>query len=219
MFFDEFVEKVINQEYEYDPIFRDYVFRQFVIKTKGKNLDTIRFLQHPLSHTMKKPQRCLYSDNDFYMALDCYSKTYYLCYRSLLMIDIDIGKSGDFESTEEYLVFLEHYCEQHPELLFYVYKSRNGLHCFAVHDTYDFKQESSLQLMLDLHCDFYYVAYTSIRGWSVRLNRKFRDCDQELYTFLQKVGTGNENDYLVKLVNLHIEFSKLCADQETSLMK
>ena len=78
MFFDEFVEKVINQEYEYDPIFRDYEFRQFVIKTKGKNLDTIRFLQHPLSHTMKKPQRCLYSDNDFYMALDCYSNTFTL---------------------------------------------------------------------------------------------------------------------------------------------
>lgn len=175
MFFDYFINTVLNKQLKCDPIFKDGYFRRFVINTRGKNVKTINFLKQPLSVSMKRPQRCLHNDNDYYLALDTYSKTYYVCYRQLLMIDMDFGKDGEFKSREDYLVFLENYCQSHPELLLEVYKTRNGIHCFVLNKKHDFTKDSSLQLMLDLKCDFYYIVYSSIRGWSVRVNRKYHD--------------------------------------------
>ncbi len=219
MFFTTFRDNILNKDLTCDPIFRDPQFRRFVINSRGKNLETVKFLSDPLKLSMKKPQRCLHDDTDYYLGLDTYSKTYYICYRNLLMIDIDLGKDDQFLDREAYLTFLKAYSQQHPELLFDVYQSRNGLHLFALHKKYDYSSDEALGLMIDLHCDFYYIVYTHIRGWSVRLNRKFKDSTGGLYHFVTRVGSGVADNYLEKLVTLHLNFSELFADREVSLMK
>ena len=218
LFFDCFLKDIMNKDYNYDPIFKNYKFRNFVIDTRGKTIPTIRFLQLPLAHSVKKPQRCLYNDTDYYLALDTYSKTYYICFKQLLMIDIDIGKKNHFTSREEYLDFIRSWCEKHPEFLFKVYKTRNGLHLFAVHETFDYQDDETLQLMIDLHCDFYYIIYSSLRGWSVRLNKKMGE-QEEMYEFIENIGKGREDIQLGKLVELHKLFSNLFADRDICLMK
>ena len=219
MFFETFINTILNRKIESDIIFRDFRFRKFVIETKGKNLDTIKFLSEPLSLSMKRPQRCLHNDPDYYLGLDTYSKTYYICYKTLLMIDIDLGKDGLYERLEDYLEFLEDYCSKDKDLLLELYKTRNGVHCFVINQHHDYKNDRSIQLMLDLKCDFYYVVYSYIRAWSVRLNRKFHDRDDKLYTYLKRIGTGTAVPYLEKLVKLHMGFSDLFKDREISLMK
>ena len=95
---------------------------------------------------------------------------------------------------------------------------RNGLHLFAVHETFDYQDDETLQLMIDLHCDFYYIIYSSLRGWSVRLNKKMGE-QEEMYEFIENIGKGREDIQLGKLVELHKLFSNLFADRDICLMK
>ncbi len=219
MFFDQYVKEVLNPELNCDGIFRDQEFRRYVIKTKGKCLETVKFFQEPLKITLKKPQRCLYSDTDYYLGLDSYTKTYYLCYRHLLMIDLDLDKNPEFSSRQDYINFLKEYCHHHPELLFRVFETRKGLHCFAINQKYNYTSDKALQLMLDLKCDFYYVIFSSIRGWSVRLNRKNEDKVDKLYDSLGDIGTGQSILELEQLVDLHLNFSELFINREVSQMR
>ena len=219
MFFNNFIETVINKDLNCDPLFKEFQFRRFVIKTRGKCLPTIKFLRDPLTICMRRPQQCLYNDNDYYLALDSYSKTYYICYRTLLMIDMDLGKDGGFTEVRDYQKFLQEYCDKNKDILLDLYKTRNGVHCFVLDKEHNFKSDASLQLMLDLKCDFYYIVYSSIRGWSVRVNRKYMDIHDNLYEPLGRIGHGKPIAYLEKLVNLHLGFSGIFKDMEVSLMK
>ena len=73
-------------------------------------------------------------------------------------------------------------------------------------------------MMLDLKCDFYYTVYCYLRGWSVRLNKKRKDTQDELYQYIGTVGTGKEDDQLVKLVNLHINLVPVFANTKPNTM-
>ena len=91
------------------------------------------------------------------------------------MIDIDIPKLEVDETDvlnssetatdttyirrgqEKYLNFLIEYCQNNPDLLFKVYLTRKGLHVFLVSHHKLFTDDNSIQLMLNLKCDFYYI--------------------------------------------------------------
>lgn len=218
MFYNYFLDEVINKDLDCDPIFKDAQFRRFVIKTKGKNIETIKFLREPLTLSMKKPQQCLYNDKDYYLAIDSYTKTYYVCYRNLMMIDMDFGKDGNFKDKKSYLQFLEEYCNTNKNILLDVYQTRNGVHCFVLDKEHSLNSDESLNLMIGLKCDFYYIIYASIRGWSVRVNRKYGDKKGELYKHLGRIGYGKANPYLEKLVKLHLGFANLFKEGDISKM-
>ena len=217
LFFDDYLNNINNKHFECDDRIKNSKFRNYLIKTKGKTLETINLLYNSLASTVKKPQKCLYSDIDYYFALDIVTNTYYLCYKKLMMIDIDIGKFGCPNNKEEYIDFLQNY-SKNKDILFEIYNTRNGLHIFILNNEYDYKNEKTIQLMLDLKADFYYIIYSNIRGWCVRLNRKKNELDN-IYSFHSRIGNGKPIIRLENLVKLHIEFMKICKNEDYCLMK
>jgi hypothetical protein len=178
-------------------------FREVALAKHGKTVEMIKAMAPSLANAIKKPQRLLHDDEDYYVAIDTMTDTYYCCYRQLLMIDIDFYK--DLAIVQSIVEHFEGYCKLHPSLRFKLYKSRNGIHAFLVSQPSNYKADDILTLQLELQSDFYYIVYSYLRGWSVRLNKKTTDTKDELYEYICDVGQGEVNEQLVKLVTLHVE--------------
>ena len=74
--------------------------------------------------------------------------------------------------------------------------------------------------MLDANCDFYYIVYASIRGWSVRLNKKEKEkINKPLYKNIKRIGYGKINPDLLNLVNLHIKLMTIFQNEKCCKIK
>lgn len=216
-FYQSFLD-ILNHK-DHDPEVKQLangVFREMLLAEHGKTVEMIKAMAPSLAEAIRKPQRLLHDDEDYYIAIDNMTDTYYVCYRQLLMIDIDFYK--DISTPESIIQVFTDYCAKHPGLKFKLYKSRNGIHGFLVSQFSDYKDENILALQLDLQSDFYYVVYSYLRGWSVRLNKKATDTKDELYEFLCDVGDGVANEHLLKLVNLHLELVNVFKDTGANTM-
>ena len=166
-FFDSFLKLnklEATEQPGWDPDLTKSEFRKFILDKMGLQLNTIKTLAPGILPVLQKPQQLLYDDPDYYIAIDTYTYTYYVCYRNLVMIDIDFHKldvneseaNGDQPHENDILDGVRDYCQSHPEYRFRVFKSRNGFHLFLVSQAMNYQSDTALQLMLDLKCDFYY---------------------------------------------------------------
>ena len=122
------------------------------------------------------------------------------------MIDIDFYKNDRTEiKTEDIINNFKLYCQKYPELKFRLYSSRNGIHGFLISHEGTYATDKFLKMELDLESDFYYVVYSYLRGWSVRLNKKEKDTKDILYEYICDIGEGHEIQHLTQLVDLHIK--------------
>jgi len=79
---------------EFNKKLRHAKFRNFLISKLGQNYLTIIKLKDVMISLMIKPQRLLTNNLSFYVACDMITNTYYICYKELLMIDIDFYKDN-----------------------------------------------------------------------------------------------------------------------------
>lgn len=161
-----------------------------------------------MTRVIAKPQKLLFDHDDYYVAIDLGLNTYYICYRQLLMLDLDSYKD-DIELKD----CLPHCLCQvvpapdeiiHPEqkrqhlwrqrsckdgkscrLRYRIFKSRKGYHAFVVSHQFDAKSSEAVGLMAESATDFFYIIFSYLRGWSVRLNRKPDESKTEpIYTYM-----------------------------------
>ena len=108
-----------------------------------------------------------------------------------MMIDVDRYKSNN-KDVNDTLHDIKGKLSRHPELFFRIYSSRNGYHIFVLNKSMDYKSDESIRLMFEIGCDFYYIVYSYLRGWSVRLNKKKGEENvEELYRWVGDVVMGN----------------------------
>lgn len=205
---------------EYDESLKDPRFRKYLITNLGRNFETVKLFGPALQNSILKPQRLIYDDDDYYIAIDMLSNTYYICYKNLLMIDIDFYKDNNVSDIDTILEPIERYCDLHPTVRFRIYKSRNGIHAFLISSASNNKSEDSINIMLELNSDFYYTIYSYLRGWSVRLNRKLKEVDMDtvLYTYIKDIGAGEIDENMEKLCNLHINLLDVFKDVKPCMM-
>jgi hypothetical protein len=168
-------------------LLKDRGFSKFIIENEDP-VTAVKMIAYTMSHSLLKPQRLLVDDDDYYVAIDLFTNTYYICYRNLLMIDVDRYKQDVGTDTLEDLKLK---LNKHPEFFFRIYSSRNGYHVFVLNRKMDYKSDESIRLMKDLGSDFYYIVYTYLRGWSVRLNKKKGEENRDdLYEWIGDVVCG-----------------------------
>ncbi len=154
-----------------------------------------------LMQTMKKQQRLEESCKDYYVATDVQTGVVYICYKSLMMIDIDTKNIPDI--TDKFII--DHF-SAFDDKCFRVFKSGGGYHVFCVSEEFDYRNTETVKFMLDNFVDFYYCVYCYIRGFSVRLNKKFYEhTDTPLYQDMGLCGnTQLVKQSLQELVDKHI---------------
>lgn len=144
---------------------------------------------------IKKEQKIIKYDYDYYVALDVPTNTFYICFKNILMIDIDSDA-----------IFKEDVCViNHFEKLdesYCIYKSTNGYHVFCVSKYFNYYEKETLQYLLDNHCDYYYAIYCYLRGFCVRLNKKNINQNDQLYKLLHITKKENANESILKKINL-----------------
>jgi hypothetical protein len=144
---------------------------------------------------IKRPQELLNTNIHYYVARDMTTNTVYICFRNLLMIDIDINKidaEHRHNITDDYII---NHFQQRKES-FRIYKSINGYHIFCTSKKFKYRDLTSIEFMLNNMCDKYYCLYSYLRGFCVRLNRKFdeisSDPNYKIYKLIAVINEKNE---------------------------
>ena len=189
------------------------------IENNSTEAEKIKILSVTGTKSLRKPQRILHDDVDFYIAVDMVVNVYYMCFRYLLMVDVDFYKTSKGTNEKRIIQMFTDYGEKNS-LLFRLYKTRNGIHAFVINKMINYRSDEALKIMIDLKADFYYTLYSYIRGSCVRLNRKANEeKNNELYTYISDVGNGTPIDVLDRLVHLHIKMTEVFKDVSTSIVK
>lgn len=219
MWYDSFLELLRKENHvcEYDSYFYKYLVEH------GNNVTAVVEYVVPFyERLLKKPQRLWHDDVNYYIAEDMWTHTMYICYKRLIMIDIDY-KGASIDAREEIrnnsLDKLRAYVNANPSECFRVYSSPGGLHVFLLsRESTEESKAGDIRLMWDMGGDRFYVVFSSIRGWCVRLNRKTHEQELE-YTWICDIGdTGKIVSELEKECNLHINLVKIFRNNTPSLM-
>jgi hypothetical protein len=197
-------------------------------------VDGIKTAAVSLTKSVLKSQRLLKDDPLYYIAVDILTNTYYICYKNLLMIDIDLYKytcgqdynnrkdMSDIEKIDDILDRLTFFACR-DRLVFEIYRSGGGLHIFISSKPFEHDSDETTQLMLDLQCDYFYIVYSRIRSCSVRLNRKAME-DKVDYTYLQTIHHPLDDPHkirdpeLMSLIKLHLELVNVYSNVDPSTM-
>ena len=191
----------------------------FLSQKLPRSPESIPILSKCIIGRVIKPQKLLLDEEDYYVGLDMYTHTYYMCCRYLMMIDIDFYKDDETLTEEQILKRFNDYTAVHPDKRFSIFRSQNGIHAFLTSEHRNFRDHDSLQTMIDLGCDFNYIIYSYLRGWSVRLNRKkIESTAKPLYTYICDIGTGSSLPELTYLIKIHIDMSNEFKDYVPSEM-
>lgn len=172
---------------------------EIINETDVKSYDDVINMVPHFIHGVKRQQTLIKTSNDYYIARDQITNTVYICYKNVLTIDID---NGDLD-----IDIIKKKLSSVPET-FRIYKSKRGYHIYCTSKLFDYRSKESVDLMLDNFCDPYYCIYSYIRGYCTRLNNKFDSEREQLYEYIGKVGTADEVERILYLVNLMERYSK-----------
>jgi hypothetical protein len=201
-------------------------FQNFVLETQGKTLDVVKLLAPHFKRYACRPFQLLYDHPEFYIAFDCTAYTYYVSFKNLTMIDVDMPDENKHGATNDktdnnatknddmvldycskYLEWLVTECEKHRDWRFAIYRTRNGLHVFPLHARFYGDQRAEFQLQLK--CDFYYTIFCYVRrDCPIRINKK-RGETAPIYRFVGFLGYGNADAHILNLVKFHEDLPSL----------
>ncbi len=182
--------------------FSDFV--TWIIESKGKTLENVKLLAPYVTSHVAKPQRLLYDCEDYYIAEDSSTATFYACFRDLVMVDVDFPSEDE---CNHYFKWIIDKCDAHPDWRLVIYRSRNGFHIFPLHTKMNEEEKALFQL--ELQGDFLYTVYTYIRqGSSIRLSPKDKE-ELPIYSLVGYLGNGKEIPELEALSELQANLAEM----------
>lgn len=191
---------------------KDHVNFKFNFDLLPKCSDTVEKIAPHLLQSMKKEQELIDTTEDYYVARDLVDNTIYICFKELMVIDIDQGSEQlDVDKI------IKHFSEI-KEMSFRIYGRKDELnnfcayHVFCTNKKVGYRDKETISFMIANFCDFYYTIHSYIRGFCVRLNNKFKTPNQ--YEFICKINADQEDLDLVKLVELHESLIKFYSKGE-----
>ena len=106
-----------------------------------------------------------------------------------------------------------------------IYESIGGFHAFVISHEFKNRDPEVIQLMIEAQTDYFYVVFTYLRGWCVRLNRKSKDPKGiPIYKYSGDVVNGKwiqPNNPIVpiipkyrNLLNFHMDLCKMVAEDD-----
>jgi len=217
--------KLLEEDYEFRQAtlsdfqkkLRHAKFRKFVIESQGRNYNTILNIRNVMRMGILRPQRLLLDHSNFYMACDMITNTYYLCFKNLMMIDIDFYKESG-SGKDEIIKMFEENVNKTPGNVWHLFQTKGGVHAFLVSRSIGYFERESCDMMIELNCDFNYVVYSHLRGWCVRLNRKKKE-DSMVNIDLGTIGNSKLiSDDLNRLINLHVRMINVFKEEEPCSM-
>ncbi len=179
------------------PINKD--FTQFVLKNNKLTYEIVKLLSVGYINYIKKPQKCLIDEKEYYVAIDMNTNLCYICYKNILMIDIDDT------NIDNVMNLINKGIEKYDDT-YVLYKSINGFHIFVLNKYFDHLDKNTIEYLIDFNCDTNYIMCTYIRSFCTRLNKKQKDENNSLYELVGYYKRENKSfdvsEDILNLVNL-----------------
>ena len=116
----------------------------------------------------------VYEQSNLKVEIDVGRNIWAMCVRDLLMIDFDFKdgytEESSLEIVRKYTEYM--YVVKREEYMFKNYRSDRGVHSFLVNKKMDYLNPESVQIMIDMCNGPYYIGFTEVRGFCVRLGPK-----------------------------------------------
>lgn len=195
-FYDEFIKNKnqVNIDHElYNNNLKVEKFLEHFIENNEINYESIKMLSNGLKNYISKPQRILINNPNDYVGVDMNTNIHYICFRDVLMFDIDL-KDHDHEIGDDVFLkkikkeFLINKLENSNDV-FYLDESSNGFHIFLLNKRVNHKSEEAINYMIDFDCDIKYIICSFLRGFSIRINKK--NIYDPMYTHIGIYGNKN----------------------------
>jgi hypothetical protein len=188
----------------YNSLVENNIETKFNFNILDKDVNTVINIAPILINNLSRDQYFIERLPNYYLARDIRDNIYYLCFKNLMIIDIDINNHDTLLNDD---IIIEHF-NNIKDKSFSIYKSSNGYHVFCISEYVDYRDHKTLDFMINNFCDFYYVVHSFIRGFCVRLNRKFEETNKtEIYKHLAIIDNNNIIKPLLDLTELHYEYS------------
>ena len=120
-----------------------------------------------------------------------------MAFRRLMVLDYDCKcKETKKDVLNDVINILEN-----SGLVFMIYSTKNGYHAYCISREFEINNDT-YQLMYDLKCDVYYISFVKYVGFVVRLEKKPNREEEYIEKFVMKIGSGEENEKLKKLLDI-----------------
>ncbi len=174
-------------------------FKKYLIDLYGKSYETIVVVSKLFKSNIMKPHKYIYSDAEYFIALDIFVNMYCIYYFDLLVIDIDFDEVISNLDDVIQLVNTKH---NETGDSYIVYSTNKGVHIFVSNRHFQHQSKETIDYMLNFNADVNHTLMTYCIGWCIRLNKKTPD--DKMYKHVYSIG---ENHSRKHLVDLHIEYS------------
>lgn len=199
MDYEEFHTSFLNIIKGLDPLEKEYNLKTSMVQKK--EIATVNNIIQTAPHFLqgvKRPQRLISTHKDYYIARDTKTNTVYMCFKNILMLDFD-NEQLDIETLINALP---------QNMSFKIYKTKRGFHAFCISKKFEYRTKETVEFMYQfkhLGVDIDYIRFCYIRGFSVRLNKKFNGENEVNYIYLTTTNEHLINDELNVLVDLHFQ--------------
>lgn len=150
--------------------------------------------------------------NDKYeIGYEHYAQIYYIKYYYLFMLDVD-------SLDDEVLERIDRFCQTYPRYLFALYRTTKGYHLFCLSHTINHQTPDNVLLQDELHGDPWYTTFSYNYGYKVRIShKKDSSYDMNVAKFIKNIGSGLENPYCRKMLNIHDKLISLDLQYDTPI--
>lgn len=179
----------------YNDIELNLEYVEYIVKNYDLKFETIKYVSTMFVNYTKRPQRILHTNSDYYIGVDMYTNVHYMCYENILMMDIDDSSIDNIENK------IKSYNDSYV-----IYKTQNGYHVFVLNRRFIHNKKETIEYMVNFKTDYKYIICSFLRGFSVRLNKKYKD--EETYKLVGYYNEDKIDSNILTAVNEHIFFSK-----------
>lgn len=144
----------------------------------------------------------LINSEDIQVGLNKGNGIFFVCFPQIFMVDFD---EKDGIKKEDAVEIVNMYCEKlekdlNEKLTFRIYETDRGIHAFLTSHFVNPDDLGTLRAMLELRSDINYVAYSSFRGFCVRVSPKMTYrldmVAKRCYDGTCVIGNGEEMPYI-----------------------
>ncbi len=153
---------------------------------------------------MNNLYRILDATEDYAVGIHVQESCYFISYKDLFFTDID---------HKSRLQIIYQYVRYHPKATFRIVETNKGYHAFLT--SYPIPHKEGIPLSLWLCTDHCHLLGVYYRGYSVRVNQKFKK--EPPYKEIAKVGKAPEDPRLYMLYLKHLELYNLNRENKTTL--
>jgi hypothetical protein len=120
-------------------------------------------------------QETIYQDDEIMIRMTYFDNVWSICTHDIMMIDFDFKEGFTRETAIQSIVeWTEYMHERGLDYLFMMYDTDRGVHAFLINQRISHLSQLGFDISMDLCNDPYYIGFSDVTGYCVRVGPKVK---------------------------------------------